>query len=149
MSAISVDAVMAELQERITARTRANLLRHGASPALADPTLFSDVAALLGDALERSQPDALLLPELLGEPEHWRLNTAMRFQSHRGAAAAGVIRFIKQRILMPVHRWLFEYSRDNFERQQRVNEVLFACVQELAVETARLRQELHNARPQG
>ena len=42
---------------------------------------------------------------------------------------------------MPVLRWLFEYSRDNFERQRRVNRVLFACVQELALETARLRQE--------
>ena len=46
------------------------------------------------------------------------------------------------RALRPVMRWLFEYSRDNFERQRRVNDVLFACVQELAIETARLRQEL-------
>jgi len=42
-----------------------------------------------------------------------------------------------------VLRWLFEYSRDNFERQRRMNEVLSACVQELAIETARLRQEVH------
>jgi hypothetical protein len=46
---------------------------------------------------------------------------------------------------MPVLRWLFEYSRDNFERQRRVNQVLFACVQELALETARLRRELDSA----
>ena len=46
-------------------------------------------------------------------------------------------------MMMPVLRWLFEYSRDNFERQRRVNMVLFACVQELAVETARLRREVH------
>jgi hypothetical protein len=49
---------------------------------------------------------------------------------------------------MPVFRWLFEYSHDNFERQRRVNQVLFACVQELAVETARLRQELQRRPPQ-
>jgi len=49
--------------------------------------------------------------------------------------------------LLPVMRWLFEYSRDNFERQRRVNQVLFACVQELAVETARLRQELQRRSP--
>ena len=42
---------------------------------------------------------------------------------------------------MPAFRWLFEYSRDNFERQRRVNRVLFACVQELAIETARSAQE--------
>jgi hypothetical protein len=43
---------------------------------------------------------------------------------------------------MPILRWLFEYSRDNFERQRRMNDVLSACVQELAIETARLRQEV-------
>jgi hypothetical protein len=52
---------------------------------------------------------------------------------------------VKRRVLMPVLRWLFEYSRDNFERQQRVNRVLFACVQELAIENARLRQDLRPA----
>jgi hypothetical protein len=51
--------------------------------------------------------------------------------------------FVKRRLLMPVLRWLFEYSRDNFERQRRLNHVLFACVQELAIETARLRKEVH------
>ena len=43
---------------------------------------------------------------------------------------------------MPMFRWLFEYSRDNFERQRRVNDVLFACVQELAIENARLRRDV-------
>ena len=86
--------------------------------------------------------DALLLPELLGDPETWRLETAMRYQSHRATGAASVVIFIKRRLLMPIFRWLFEYSRDNFERQRRVNRVLFACVQELAVENARLRRDL-------
>jgi hypothetical protein len=66
----------------------------------------------------------------------------MRYQSHRASGPASIVIFLKRRILMPALRWLFEYSRDNFERQRRVNRVLFACVQELAVETARLRQEL-------
>jgi hypothetical protein len=134
---------MAELQERITARTRADLLRHGASPSLADPALFADIATLFGDALDRSQPGALLLPELLGEPETWRLETALAYRSHRGGAVASTVLFVKRRLLMPIYRWLFEYSRENFERQQRVNQVLFACLQELAIETARLRRELH------
>ena len=82
------------------------------------------------------------MPELLGDPDTWRLQTAMRFQSHRGSAAARLIIGAKRYLLMPVFRWLFEYSRDNFERQRRVNQVLFACVQELALETARLRREL-------
>ena len=66
----------------------------------------------------------------------------MRYQSHRRRGRRRVIVFVKRRVLMPVLRWLFEYSRDNFERQRRMNQVLFACVQELAVETARLRQEV-------
>ena len=53
-----------------------------------------------------------------------------------------LIIFVKKRLVLPVVRWLFEYSRDNFERQRRVNAVLFACVQELAIETARLRRDL-------
>ena len=134
---------MADLQDRVRERVRQDVLRHGASAALTDPALFAEVDALLRQAADHSRPGALLMPELLGEPERWRLDTAIRYQSHRGGVAADVITFVKRRVLMPVFRWLFEYSRDNFERQRRVNEVLFACVQELAIETARLRQELN------
>ena len=140
---------MADLQARVRERVRQDVLRHGASDALADPALFAEVDALLRQAADRSRPGALLMPELLGEPERWRLETALRYQSHRGGLAANVIMFAKRRLMMPVLRWLFEYSRDNFERQRRVNEVLFACVQELAIESARLRQELNQPpRPQ-
>jgi len=48
--------------------------------------------------------------------------------------------------VMPIVRWLFEYSRDNFERQRRVNQVLFACIQELAIENAALRQQIRSDR---
>jgi hypothetical protein len=139
---LPVDAVMAELHDRVKARVRADVLRHGASPALADATLFADVERLLRNATDRSQPAALMLPELLGEPDTWRLETALHYRSHRSGPLAALFVFGKQRLLMPVLRWLFEYSRDNFERQRRVNYVLFACVQELAIETARLRAEL-------
>jgi hypothetical protein len=133
---------MADIQGRVRERVRQELLQHGASPALADPAVFADVDALLRDATARTHTQSLLLPELLGEPASWRLDTAMRLQSHRGGATAAAIVFVKRRLLLPLHRWLFEYSRDNFERQKRVNQVLFACVQELAIETARLRQQL-------
>jgi hypothetical protein len=145
--AVSAAAVMSELQGRVRERLRTELLRNGASPAFQDPLLFADVEALLHAATDVGDTDALLLPELLGEPETWRLETAIRYQSHRTSAAASILIFIKRRLLMPVLRWLFEYSRDNFERQRRVNRVLFACVQELAVETARLRRELDRRQP--
>ena len=144
--AVAADAIMAELQHRVRERLRAQLLRSGASPAFNDQALFADVEAMLHTATDVGDTDALLLPELLGDPDSWRLDTAMRYQSHRASGAASAVLFLKRRLLMPVLRWLFEYSRDNFERQRRVNRVLFACVQELAVETARLRQQLDRAR---
>ncbi len=135
-----------ELQGRVRERLRAQLLRQGAPRDFEDAALFAEVERVLHDGVDLSTSSALLLPELLGDPQSWRLDTAMRYQSHRGGAAAATIVWIKQRLLMPLFRWLFEYSRDNFERQRRVNAVLFACVQELALETARLRRDAGNGR---
>lgn len=136
---------MAEVQDRVRARLRADLLQHGASGALEDPQIFADVEELFRSAAAQQSVRALLLPEVLGDPAAWRLEPALSYPSHRGALAATVIRGIKQRVLMPALRWLFEYSHDNFVRQQRVNHVLFACVQELAIQNAELRRELRRA----
>ena len=35
-------------------------------------------------------------------------------------------------MLLPLTRWLFEYSQDNFRRQHHLNRILFACIEELA-----------------
>lgn len=133
---------MAELHDRVHRQLRERLLLHGASSALADRAVFAEVEQLLRAAVALGDAQALLVPELLGDRDSWRLRTSMQFESHRGAPAAALIRFVKRRLLMPLVRWLFEYSRDNFERQQRVNHILFACVQELAIENARLRREM-------
>ncbi|HEY9463396.1 MAG TPA: hypothetical protein VIR54_09925 [Vicinamibacterales bacterium] len=139
---VSVDAVMAELHERVRGRLRERLLSHGASREFDDPAFFADVERILQSAMSTADTQTLLLPELLGDRNTWRLQTAMRYQSHRSSGVASLFIFVKQRVLMPMLRWLFEYSRDNFERQRRVNDVVFACVQELAVENARLRRDL-------
>jgi hypothetical protein len=133
---------MAELQQRVRERLRQDLLQHGASRAFEDPALFADVERLLRAAAAAGDANAVILPELLGEPNSWRLETALRYQSHRENASASIVMAMKRRIVMPLVRWLFEYSRDNFERQRRVNQVLFACIQELAAENARLRQQV-------
>ena len=133
---------MSDLRQRVRDRLRGELLQQGASRAFEEPGLFAEVDALLRRAAEVGDADALILPEVLGDPSSWQLQTAIHYQSHRGPGQASVIIFVKRRILMPMFRWLFEHSRDNFERQRRVNQVLFACVQELAAETARLRQQL-------
>ena len=146
MSEVSVDAVTAQIRERVRARLRERLTLHGASPAFDDPQLFADVERLLQAAIAQGDAGALLLPELLGDPDTWRLQTSMQYQSHRGAGAAAIVVFFKRRVVMPIVRWLFEYSRDNFERQRRVNQVLFACIQELAIENAALRQQIRSER---
>jgi hypothetical protein len=146
LSEVSVDAVTAQLRERVRARLRERLTLHGASPAFDDPELFADVERLLHAATAQGDAGALLLPELLGDPDTWRLQTSMQYQSHRGAGAAAIVVFFKRRVVMPIVRWLFEYSRDNFERQRRVNQVLFACIQELAIENAALRQQIRSDR---
>jgi hypothetical protein len=139
---VPVDAVMAELHGRVRERLRAQILASGGSPDFEDPALFADVEALLHAAAGTPESAKLILPELLGEPDTWRLTTSMRYQSHRAKGPASLLIFLKRNVLMPVFRWLYEYSRDNFERQRRTNQVLFACVQELALETAILRREI-------
>jgi len=133
---------MSDLRQRVRDRLRGELLQQGASRAFAEPGLFAEVDALLRRAAEVGDADALMLPEVLGDPSSWQLQTAIHYQSHRGPGQASAIIFVKRRILMPLFRWLFEYSRDNFERQRRVNDILFACVQELAIENARLRRDV-------
>ena len=144
---LSADAVISELQTRVRERLRRHLLDQGGSPAFEDSALFAEVERLLQTATRTGDAATLILPELLGDPDTWRLRTAMRYESHRGSVAGTALIFIKRRLMMPALRWLFEYSRDNFERQRRVNLVLFACVQELAVETARLKQEVQRLTP--
>jgi hypothetical protein len=139
---VPVDAVMTELHGRVRERLRAQIIASGGSRAFDDPALFADVEALLHAAASTSDTTKLILPELLGDPDTWRLTTSMRYQSHRTKGPAALLIFLKRHVLMPVFRWLYEYSRDNFERQRRTNQVLFACVQELAVETAQLRRDV-------
>jgi hypothetical protein len=138
---VDVDTVMAELHSRVRERLRGQLVEAG-SEAFADPAVFADVEGVMRAAVSTPEHTRLILSELLGEPDTWRLTTKMAYRSHRATGAASLILFVKQRVLMPLLRWLYEYSRDNFERQRRINHVLFACVQELALETALLRREV-------
>jgi hypothetical protein len=143
---VKVDAVMAEIQEGLRARLREDLVQHGATPVLGDPAVFAEVERLFRHST-RTGSRALLLPQLLGDPSDWRLEPALRIGSHRRPLTASIIRGVKQRLIMPAMRWLYEYTHDNFRRQQRVNHVLFACVQELAIQNAALRQEIARHTP--
>src|SRR4029450_2645275 len=107
---VSVDAWMSELHAGVRERLRERLLSHGASRDFEDPALFADVERILQSAVSTGDAQVMLLPELLGDGERWRLQTAMRYESHRASGVASIILFIKRRMLMPMFRWLFEYS---------------------------------------
>jgi hypothetical protein len=143
---VPVEPIVAEVQDAVRERLRRELLQSGASPALNDPAVFADVESLLREATRRTSSRALLLPEYLGDPANWRLEPALKLGSHRGALAARLLLGVKRKVLLPAFRWLFEYTHDNFVRQQRVNQVLFAVVQELAARNAELRRDLEQIR---
>jgi hypothetical protein len=140
--AVPVEPIMDELRERIRERLRHELLLHGASPALEDPAVFRHVEELLREATRPKRDRALLLHEYLGDPAAWRLEPALKLGSHRGAFISGVLLGVKRKVLLPALRWFFEYTHDNFARQKHVNEVLFAIVQDLAIQNAELRRDL-------
>jgi hypothetical protein len=74
-----------------------------------------------------------------------RLQTHLRFASHR-PVAGGFLVFVKRRLILPLTRWLYQYALENFKRQERINRLLFACVEELAIENAKLRREIDEQR---
>jgi hypothetical protein len=141
---ISVERVMREIEDDLRRERRARLLEKGAPENYRDAEVYATVERVLRRAVESRNLDAILLPELLGDDHDWTLETSLRFSSHRPIIGPIVV-FFKRRLLLPLTRWLYEYSLENFRRQQRVNRLLFACIEELAIEIA----DLQNGRMAG
>jgi hypothetical protein len=139
---IRVSAVMGEIEHEVRARLRRHLLKRGGAADYEDEELFDAVRAVLARAVDGRNLDATLLPELLDTDVEWRLQTHLALSTHRPSSAGRLILWVKRRVLLPLTRWLFEYSQDNFRRQDHLNRVLFACIEELALENARLRRDL-------
>jgi hypothetical protein len=137
---VDVATVMADLQGRVRAQVRERLAAAG-SPEFRDPEIFDEVSRVFRRGLEGRDRGGLLLPELLPDEEEWRVDTPLRFSTHR-PVVGGAFLFLKRRILLPLNRWLYEYTREHFRRQHQVNLVLFACLESLAIENARLRQDI-------
>ncbi len=85
--------------------------------------------------------NALLLPDLIDADEEWDLQLPLKFETHR-RLTGGLVLFVKKRLLRPLMHWLYEYSLENFRRQQRINRLVFATLEELAIENAKLRLRL-------
>ena len=138
---IKVERLMREIEDDVRRARRRRLLARGGAADYRDPQIYEQVDIVLRRALEGRDHDALLLPDLLSSDPDWKLTTHLRFSSHRPVIGPFLI-FMKRRVLLPLTRWLYEYSLENFRRQQRLNMVLLACVEELAIENARLRHDL-------
>jgi hypothetical protein len=146
--AVNVDEVMRGIEEEVRSVRRQRLLAHGAAADYTDPRLYAIVDATLRRAIDGRDHDALLLSELAAGEDTNRLATHLRFASHRSRLGPIVV-FAKRRLLLPAMRWLYEYSLNNFRRQDRLNRIVFACLEELAIENARLRLELQDCRIAG
>jgi hypothetical protein len=139
---VRVDEVMSEIERDVRARLRRHLLKKGGAADYEDQEIFDAVHALLSRAVDGRDLDATLLPELVDGDVDWRLQTHLNLTTHRPAATGRFILFAKKKLLLPLTRWLFEYSQENFRRQDRLNRILFTCIEELALENARLRRRI-------
>ena len=138
---VAVDRLMHQIEDDVRIARRKRLLARGGPDEYRDHDIYAGVDRILRRALDARDHDALLLPDLLSGDDDWQLDLHLRYSSHRPVIGP-VLLFVKRRILLPVMRWLYEYSLENFRKQRRVNLVLFACIEELAIENSRLRKEL-------
>ena len=141
MTTVGAKALMDDIERDVRNRLRRHIIRRGGAAEYEDEAIFERVRAVLGRAVDERNPGALLLPELLDSDVEWELQTHLRLTTHRPVVGR-LILLVKRRLLLPMTRWLFEYSQENFRRQDRLNRILFACIEELALENARLRRDL-------
>ena len=135
---------MREIQDEVREQRRERLIARGGPDEYHDEAIFAIVERVLRRAVDERDTQALLIPELLDSDADWELRLPLEFSSHR-KRTGGLILFVKRRILLPLMHWLYEYSLENFRKQRRINTVMFACLEELAIENARLRQALDRA----
>lgn len=140
---LSVDAVMNEVRATVRARLREELARTDPASPLLTAQVFDEAEAVYRKALERRR--LLMMPALLLDEDEWELDTSLRFASHRRLLGRLVV-LAKRRVLLPLTRWLYEFSRDNFARQARVNDTLMATIETLVVEIVTLRREVEQLR---
>jgi hypothetical protein len=135
---------MRQIADDVRRARQKRLLARGAPPEYQDPATYQHVERALGRAIAARDAAALLFPDLLDRDLDWRMNDQPRVSSHRRFLGP-IIVFIKRRLFLPITRPLFEYTQDNFRRQQHINELLMACVEELAIENAKLQKQAAQA----
>ncbi len=144
-SRIDVSRVMAEIRQRASQELRERAFDRGNTPEFSDAELFDLVERVLRSAVDDADRKVLLLDEIIAGNKDLTLEPSARLTSHRPVMGRAIV-FVKRTLLQPLTQWLYEYSMDNFRRQAHINRILFAAVQALAIETARLRMELDDSR---
>ena len=139
MDQIDVTRVMADIRTRASADLRSRTYDGGKTPEFSDAELFAIVEQILRNAVDDAESKVLLLPEIIAGRPDLTLDPVARLSSHRPVIGPLII-FVKRRLLQPLSQWLYEYSMDNFQRQAQINAVMFAALQALAIENAKLRK---------
>ena len=139
MDQIDVTRVMAEVRARASADLRSRAYDGGKTPEFSDAELYDIVERILREAVDDAGNKVLLLPEIIAGRPDLTLEPVARLSSHRPVIGP-LILFVKRRLLQPLSQWLYEYSMDNFQRQAQINAVMFAALQALAIENAKLRK---------
>jgi len=139
MDQIDVTRVMADIRTRASADLRSRTYDGGKTPEFSDAELFEIVERILRKAVDDADSKVLLLPEIIAGRPDLTLEPVARLSSHRPVIGP-LILFVKRRLLQPLSQWLYEYSMDNFQRQAQINAVMFAALQALAIENAKLRK---------
>ena len=134
---VSTEAVMTEVRDQVRADLHARLVAQGGGADFDSRATFDEVDRLIAAAVAHDDPRALLIPARLPDP--WRPALSLDLPGHRGGVAGRAIHFAKAKLVLPVVRWLYEYSAENFRRQQQVNVALMACLQAIAADHARLK----------
>jgi hypothetical protein len=145
MDRIDVTRLMSEIRKRANEELRERAFDRGNTPEFSDAELFDLVERILRGAVDDSDRKVLLLAEIVAGNKDLTLEPSARLTSHRPMVGPLIV-FVKRRILQPMTQWLYEYSMDNFRRQAQINRILFAALQALAIESARLRMELDAAK---
>lgn len=138
---VEVDQLMREIEDDVRQGRRRRLLARGGAGDYRDPAVYAGVDDVLRRAIDVRNREALLLPDFLTGESEWDLSLHLEYKSHRPVIGTALIA-IKRKVLLPIMRWLYEFSLENFRKQRRINTVLFACIEELAIENAQLRRAL-------
>ena len=126
---LSTDQLMKELRREIRARPLLG------DDDQVDPQALADI--FLNDAIKRYE----LGGQRLVDPREVELRTDFRVESHRPIIGKPLV-FLKRTFIMPLFRWLLEYSIANFRNQHAINHFQSVCLRALALENARLQRDL-------